>query len=39
MGWTEGERIGGAASVGIDDPLTAKIKHTKLGLGALNRTQ
>ncbi|KAG6818613.1 hypothetical protein H0H93_003443 [Arthromyces matolae] len=32
MGWTEGERIG--VSGGIDAPITAVIKHTKLGLGA-----
>ncbi|KAF8893608.1 hypothetical protein BD779DRAFT_1507251 [Infundibulicybe gibba] len=32
MGWTEGTRIG--VSGGIDVPLTAVIKNTKLGLGA-----
>lgn len=34
MGWAEGDRIGGDASTGIDAPLTAFIKNTKLGLGA-----
>lgn len=34
MGWAEGDRIGGDASTGIDAPLTAIIKNTKLGLGA-----
>lgn len=34
MGWAEGDRIGGDASTGIDVPLTAFIKNTKLGLGA-----
>ncbi|TFY57471.1 hypothetical protein EVJ58_g6998 [Rhodofomes roseus] len=32
MGWAEGERIG--LSGGLDAPLTAKMKKTKLGLGA-----
>lgn len=32
MGWAEGERIG--LSGGIDAPLVAKMKKTKLGLGA-----
>ena len=32
MGWSEGERIG--VTGGIQDPLTAIIKNTKLGLGA-----
>ncbi|KZP26541.1 hypothetical protein FIBSPDRAFT_928685 [Athelia psychrophila] len=31
MGWSEGERIG---TSGLDAPLTAVIKNTKLGLGA-----
>ncbi|KAG1889924.1 hypothetical protein F4604DRAFT_1707448 [Suillus subluteus] len=34
MGWAEGDRIGGDASTGIDAPLMAIIKNTKLGLGA-----
>ncbi|KAG2039710.1 hypothetical protein BDR03DRAFT_916666 [Suillus americanus] len=34
MGWAEGDRIGGDASTGINAPLTAIIKNTKLGLGA-----
>lgn len=34
MGWSEGDRIGSTGSVGIDVPLTAIIKHSKLGLGA-----
>lgn len=34
MGWSEGNRIGGKASVGIETPLTAVIKNSKLGLGA-----
>ncbi|KAG2127528.1 hypothetical protein DEU56DRAFT_820527 [Suillus clintonianus] len=34
MGWAEGDRIGGNASIGIDVPLTAIIENTKLGLGA-----
>jgi hypothetical protein len=34
MGWAEGDRIGGDASTGLDVPLTAIIKNTKLGLGA-----
>jgi hypothetical protein len=32
MGWSEGERIG--ITGGLQDPLTAIIKNTKLGLGA-----
>jgi hypothetical protein len=32
MGWSEGDRIG--VTGGIQDPLTAIIKITKLGLGA-----
>lgn len=32
MGWSEGDRIG--ITGGLDVPLTAVIKHTKLGLGA-----
>lgn len=32
MGWSEGDRIG--ATGGLDAPLTAIIKNTKLGLGA-----
>jgi hypothetical protein len=32
MGWAEGSRIG--ATGGLEAPLTAIIKHTKLGLGA-----
>lgn len=32
MGWAEGERIG--LSGGLDVPLVAKMKKTKLGLGA-----
>jgi hypothetical protein len=34
MGWSEGVGIGGTASVGIEAPLTAIIKTSKLGLGA-----
>ena len=34
MGWSEGVGIGGEASVGIETPLTAIIKNSKLGLGA-----
>ncbi|KAJ7211082.1 hypothetical protein C8J57DRAFT_1483860 [Mycena rebaudengoi] len=34
MGWTEGQRIGVSAG-GLHVPLTAVIKNTKLGLGAL----
>lgn len=34
MGWSEGDRIGGTGSVGIEAPLTAIIKNSKLGLGA-----
>ena len=33
MGWMEGEMIG--ASGGLEVPLTAVVKHTKLGLGAM----
>ncbi|EJU04333.1 hypothetical protein DACRYDRAFT_48453 [Dacryopinax primogenitus] len=33
MGWSEGDKIGLSAG-GIIDPLTARIKRTKLGLGA-----
>jgi hypothetical protein len=33
MGWSEGERIG-TVGEGLDVPLTAIIKHSKLGLGA-----
>jgi hypothetical protein len=32
MGWAEGQRIG--VTGGLDAPLTAVIKTTKLGLGA-----
>ena len=32
MGWAEGDRIG--LSGGLDAPLVAKMKKTKLGLGA-----
>ena len=32
MGWSEGDRIG--VTGGLQDPLTAIIKNTKLGLGA-----
>jgi len=32
MGWSEGDRIG--VTGGIQDPLTAIIKNTRLGLGA-----
>ncbi|KAI6037560.1 hypothetical protein EDC04DRAFT_2121208 [Pisolithus marmoratus] len=34
MGWSEGARIGGDTSVGIEVPLTAVIKKSRLGLGA-----
>ncbi|PPR07557.1 hypothetical protein CVT24_008753 [Panaeolus cyanescens] len=34
MGWSEGDRIGGMPGSGLEAPLTAVIKHTKLGLGA-----
>ncbi|KAF9234308.1 hypothetical protein BU15DRAFT_52788 [Melanogaster broomeanus] len=34
MGWLEGDRIGGNASVGIEAPVTAIIKNSELGLGA-----
>ncbi|KAF9232564.1 hypothetical protein BU15DRAFT_54890, partial [Melanogaster broomeanus] len=34
MGWSEGDRIGGNASVGIEAPVAAIIKISKLGLGA-----
>ena len=33
MGWTDGERIG-LSNPGLDAPLTAIMKKTKLGLGA-----
>jgi hypothetical protein len=33
MGWAEGDRIGSTG--GLEAPLTAVIKHTKLGLGAM----
>jgi len=33
MGWSEGDRIG-ASMKGLEVPLTAIIKTTKLGLGA-----
>jgi hypothetical protein len=32
MGWEDGDRIG--ATGGLEVPLVAVIKHTKLGLGA-----
>ncbi|KAF9447907.1 hypothetical protein P691DRAFT_801668, partial [Macrolepiota fuliginosa MF-IS2] len=32
MGWSEGGKIG--LSGGLDAPLVARIKHSKLGLGA-----
>ncbi|KAJ7596595.1 hypothetical protein C8J56DRAFT_917845 [Mycena floridula] len=35
MGWSEGDRIG--LTGGLKDPLTAVIKNTKLGLGALKK--
>ncbi|KAH9069785.1 hypothetical protein EDB83DRAFT_2551021 [Lactarius deliciosus] len=34
MGWEEGNRIGTVGGVGLDIPLVAVIKNTKLGLGA-----
>lgn len=34
MGWSEGAKIGGDTSVGIEVPLTAVIKKSRLGLGA-----
>lgn len=34
MGWSGGAKIGGDSSVGIQAPLTAIIKRSKLGLGA-----
>ncbi|KAI9450307.1 hypothetical protein BJY52DRAFT_1227281 [Lactarius psammicola] len=34
MGWEEGSRIGTVGGVGLDIPLVAVIKTTKLGLGA-----
>ncbi|KAH8993509.1 hypothetical protein EDB92DRAFT_1854568 [Lactarius akahatsu] len=34
MGWEEGNRIGTVGGVGLDIPLVAVIKTTKLGLGA-----
>ena len=33
MGWADGERIG-LTNPGLDAPLTAIMKKTKLGLGA-----
>ena len=38
MGWSEGGRIGSTTSVGLEVPLTAIIKHSKLGLGATRDT-
>ncbi|KAH8996442.1 hypothetical protein EDB86DRAFT_2829114 [Lactarius hatsudake] len=37
MGWEEGNRIGTVGGVGLDIPLVAVIKNTKLGLGASSR--
>lgn len=37
MGWEEGSRIGTVGGVGLDAPLLAVIKTTKLGLGASSR--
>ena len=37
MGWTEGDRIG--LSGGLDAPLVAVMKKTKLGLGATMSNQ
>ena len=34
MGWSEGRRIGLSGANGLDAPLVAKMKKTKLGLGA-----
>ncbi|KAI6002898.1 hypothetical protein EDD15DRAFT_2360803 [Pisolithus albus] len=34
MGWSEGAKIGGDTSVGIEVPLTAVMKKSRLGLGA-----
>ncbi|KAG6332751.1 hypothetical protein ID866_6341 [Astraeus odoratus] len=34
MGWSEGVKIGGETSAGIEVPLTAIIKKSRLGLGA-----
>lgn len=34
MGWSEGVKIGGDTSVGIEVPLTVVIKKSRLGLGA-----
>lgn len=38
MGWSEGVKIGGESSIGIEVPLTAVIKKSRLGLGATSRT-
>ncbi|KIK94890.1 hypothetical protein PAXRUDRAFT_420075 [Paxillus rubicundulus Ve08.2h10] len=38
MGWSEGDRIGGTTSAGIEVPLTVIIKNSKLGLGATQST-
>jgi hypothetical protein len=35
MGWSEGNRIGGESG-GLDAPLTAVVKTSKLGLGAVH---
>lgn len=37
MGWSEGKRIG--TSGGLDQPLMAIIKHSKLGLGATRQAK
>jgi len=37
MGWSEGKQIG--TSGGLDQPLTAIIKHSKLGLGATRQAK
>ncbi|KIM69579.1 hypothetical protein SCLCIDRAFT_103262 [Scleroderma citrinum Foug A] len=34
MGWSEGVKIGGESSIGIEVPLTAVMKKSRLGLGA-----
>ncbi|KAF9241761.1 hypothetical protein BU15DRAFT_60664 [Melanogaster broomeanus] len=34
MGWSDGDRIGGNASVGIEAPVTVIIPNSELGLGA-----
>ncbi|KIJ18484.1 hypothetical protein PAXINDRAFT_128634 [Paxillus involutus ATCC 200175] len=39
MGWSEGDLIGGSESVGIEAPITAIIKNSKLGLGATQPTE